>query len=246
MAGRHLIGNEHDIGLDIECVSCAPGLQSPRRARRILCTRKADPWSRMASASRDRDTIRSSQAGYVRSDRIGGGPLEQQEHPNRIRARRVLGRSRGQERLRRAQRLRSTMDFQRVRRRGRSQAGALLALGYTRQAVPTADVSPERASWAPSRVGFSISKRVGNAVVRNLVKRRLRESVRRQVCRLAPGWDIVITARVPAGGATYDELNAEVCRLLERAKLLARETGAGDAPSGTPTRDAPAADRGSE
>jgi ribonuclease P protein component len=175
--------------------------------------------------------------------------VEQQEHPNRIRARRISGRRRGQDRLRRAQRLRSTRDFQQVRRRGRSQVGALLALGYTRQAPLAADASPEaspEASRAPARVGFSISKRVGNAVVRNLVKRRLRESVRRQVCRLAPGWDIVITARVPAGSATYDELNAEVCRLLGRAKLLARATGVGEAPSGTPTRDAPAADRGSE
>jgi ribonuclease P protein component len=69
-------------------------------------------------------------------------------------------------------------------------------------------------------VGFSVSKRVGGSVVRNLVKRRLRESIRRDLSRLAPGWDIVITARPAAANATYDELRGELTRLLTRAKLL--------------------------
>jgi len=136
--------------------------------------------------------------------------VEQQERPERIR---------GQERFRRAQRLRSSMDFQRVRRRGRSTSGALLALGYG----PKPNISPG-VPGNESRVGFSISKRVGTAVVRNVIKRRLRESIRRQWSRLAPGWDIVITARTGAAGATYDELNVELCRLLERAHLLARDS----------------------
>lgn len=160
--------------------------------------------------------------------------MEQQERPERIR---------GQERFRRAQRLRSSMDFQRVRRRGRSTSGALLALGY--------GPKPTISSGSPgteSRVGFSISKRVGTSVVRNLVKRRLRESIRRQWSRLAPGWDIVITARTGAAGATYDELNVELCQLLGRAHLLTRDPArntrepvAGE----TLMRDAPKADRGS-
>ncbi len=135
--------------------------------------------------------------------------MEQQERPERIR---------GRERFRRTQRLRSSMDFQRVRRRGRSMSGALLALGYS----PKPTISPG-SPGNESRVGLSISKRVGTAVVRNLVKRRLRESIRRQWSRLAPGWDIVITARTGAAGATYDELNAELFRLLERARLLAHD-----------------------
>jgi ribonuclease P protein component len=143
--------------------------------------------------------------------------VEQQPRPERIR---------GQERFRRSARLRSSLDFQRVRRRGRSLGGALLALGYARQDAPADGAplaTPVATTIATTRVGFSISKRVGAAVVRNLVKRRLRESIRRRLSRLAPGWDIVITARPAAAGATYGELDAELARLLERARLLARD-----------------------
>ena len=143
---------------------------------------------------------------------ICGVFVEQQERPERIR---------GQERFRRAQRLCSSLDFQRVRRQGRSTGGALLALGYSPK--PIASPGAPGSESHVSRVGFSISKRVGTAVVRNVIKRRLRESIRRQWSRIAPGWDIVITARTGAAGATYDELNAELRRLLERAHLLARE-----------------------
>lgn len=136
--------------------------------------------------------------------------VEQQVRPTRIR---------GDERMRRARRLRSSRDFQSVRRRGRSQGGQLLSMGYARITVPQG----VQTTPVPSRVGFSVSKRVGGAVVRNLVKRRVRESIRRDLSRLAPGWDIVITARPAAAHATYHALHDELTALLSRAKLLARE-----------------------
>ncbi len=68
-----------------------------------------------------------------------------------------------------------------------------------------------------SRCGFSVGKRVGKAVVRNKVKRRLREIVR--LTPIHPGWDIVLIARQAAVAAGYADLNATVTRLLERAKL---------------------------
>jgi len=74
---------------------------------------------------------------------------------------------------------------------------------------------------AVSRYGFSVSRRVGKAVVRNRVKRRLREILRQMA--LNAGWDIIFIARSPAGRAGYAELEKSVGSLLARAGLLARE-----------------------
>jgi len=72
-----------------------------------------------------------------------------------------------------------------------------------------------------SRLGFSISRQVGKAVVRNKVKRWLREILR--VTPLKPGWDIVFIARPPAATTSYSELKKSVEDLLSRARLLMRE-----------------------
>ena len=69
-----------------------------------------------------------------------------------------------------------------------------------------------------SRFGFSVSKRVGKAVVRNRVRRRLRECVR--LMPYEPGWDIVFIARSAASNANYLQINNAMRRLASRAKLL--------------------------
>ena len=116
----------------------------------------------------------------------------------------------GQERFRRNQRLRSSRDFGRVRRKGRRVSGPTLALSYARQSAEVRGIT---------RVGFSVSKRVGDAVVRNRVKRRLREIVRRCLPRVVPGWDLILTPTAAAAQADFVALAGEIDELLRRAGL---------------------------
>lgn len=75
-----------------------------------------------------------------------------------------------------------------------------------------------------SRYGLSVSSRVGGAVVRNRVKRRLREILRH--IGLQSGWDIVLIARPAAAKADYMVLKNSVYALLTQAELLEREMNA--------------------
>jgi len=69
-----------------------------------------------------------------------------------------------------------------------------------------------------SRYGFVVSKRVGKAVVRNRIKRLLREILRQT--SLKPGWDIVFYARPAAADANFADLKKLILSLLFQAQLL--------------------------
>ncbi len=72
-----------------------------------------------------------------------------------------------------------------------------------------------------SRYGFSVGRRVGKAVVRNRVKRLLREILR--LTPLLPGWDIIFIARPLAASADYTNLEKSVKGLLRRARVMVGE-----------------------
>ena len=95
-------------------------------------------------------------------------------------------------RMQSAYRLRKRKQFQYVYHRGKSCACRELVLLYVR--------GPRL------QVGFSVSRKVGNSVVRNLVKRRLREQFRRLAKRVKPG-QYVIVARGTAARASYERNN---------------------------------------
>jgi ribonuclease P protein component len=108
-------------------------------------------------------------------------------------------------------RLTSPVHFREVVRRGRRRGGELLVVhlwASTGSALP--------ASSPASRVGFVVSKAVGPAVTRNLVKRRLRHLCRDRISTLPPGSMLVVRALPAAAEASYDELGRELDRCLAK------------------------------
>jgi ribonuclease P protein component len=103
-----------------------------------------------------------------------------------------------------------TAQFARVRTEGQSVRGRLLILGF---------LPAERSECF--RAGFVTSKRIGGAVVRSRVRRRLRDVVRTQQGRLRAGFWFVVIARPAAARASYRALKDEWLRLAERASILA-------------------------
>ncbi len=74
-----------------------------------------------------------------------------------------------------------------------------------------------------NRVGISVSKKVGNSVVRSRVTRLIRESYRLSENRLINGYDIVIIARNTMNGATFIETDKSMKQLFKRQNLLNKE-----------------------
>jgi len=107
--------------------------------------------------------------------------------------------------MRKEERLKKNSQFAQVYGDGKSQANRLLALKMLPNGLEV------------NRFGFSVSKRLGNAVVRNKVKRRLR-----QLASLTPtgkGWDLLVIARKPASTASYQQLGEALAELLKKGRL---------------------------
>jgi ribonuclease P protein component len=110
--------------------------------------------------------------------------------------------------VKRAWRLKSAADVQRVWRQGGTWAHPLVIL----RARPN--------GLEQSRVAFVVSKKVGKAVARNRAKRLLREATRQKFPRLVQGYDLVLIGRSAIVGASLTEVSGAVEELLRRAKLL--------------------------
>ena len=100
------------------------------------------------------------------------------------------------------QSLRRRSDFSRVQRRGKRQAGALFVF-----------LAAE--ARGGSRVGITVSKGIGNAVVRNRLRRRVKAFLDRTAFGGPPYRDVVLIARPGAGEADFAAVAAELGRLLQ-------------------------------
>lgn len=108
-------------------------------------------------------------------------------------------------------RLRKNEEFRHIYQNGRSVANRELVLYYIK--------SEDTAHF---RLGISVSKKIGRAVIRNEIKRRVREVVRLQQSLITPGYDLVIIVRKGALQTTHEQLMNSFVHLLKRARLYNR------------------------
>jgi ribonuclease P protein component len=109
-----------------------------------------------------------------------------------------------------SRRLTRDSEFRRVRTEGKTMRGDTLTIGFLKNAEPN----------ATARAGFITSKRVGNAVVRNRTRRRLREIFRKHQHEIHGGIWIVTIATARAARGTFRALEDEWLRLGWRASIF--------------------------
>lgn len=106
--------------------------------------------------------------------------------------------------------LKKTREFKNVYENGTSYANKFLVM----------HVLPN--DLCMNRVGISVSKKVGNSVVRHRLTRLIREAYRLSTERFVKGIDIVVVVRVTAKGRTYDEIRSALLHLGSLHRILVK------------------------
>ena len=107
--------------------------------------------------------------------------------------------------------LKKNRDFRNLYKRGKSSVSQVIAI-YVRKNKNT-----------KNRVGITVSTKVGCAVVRNRVRRRIREAYRLNEEKLKFGYDVVIVARVRAAKSSFGEIEENLLSLAGRLGILREE-----------------------
>lgn len=103
--------------------------------------------------------------------------------------------------------LRNNKEFQMVYNEGKSKANKYLVLYYRKNDLEY------------NRLGISVSKKVGNSVVRSRSKRLIYESYRLNVNDIKPGYDFVFVARSAINEKKYSDVEAAMINLLKKAGI---------------------------
>ncbi|TXK77754.1 ribonuclease P protein component [Paenibacillus sp. N3.4] len=109
-------------------------------------------------------------------------------------------------------RLAKREDFNKVYRYGKSMANHQFVLYY----LPKAQLEH-------FRLGVSVSKKVGNAVVRNRIRRIIKEIIRLNKESMTPHYDYIILARKPAAEMDYAEMEKSIWHVIRKASLIKKK-----------------------
>lgn len=111
--------------------------------------------------------------------------------------------------MEKAYRVKKNKEFQEIFRKGKSFANRQLVIYYI-----------EKTNQPHFRIGLSVGKKIGNAVMRNRIKRCLRQAFSDLKDSIPAGYDIVIIARQPAKDMDCHSFKNSLIHLLRREKLL--------------------------
>lgn len=103
--------------------------------------------------------------------------------------------------------IRSNRDFRVVYDKGKSNANKYLVIFFKKN------------GYDYNRIGFSTTKKLGNSVIRNRVKRLMRESYRINSFKIKEGYDIIFLSRVRAKDASYKQIESAIMHLVKKAGL---------------------------
>lgn len=106
--------------------------------------------------------------------------------------------------------LKKNQDFQKVYKRGKSYANKYLVMYVFQNGMNK------------NRLGISVSKKVGNSVVRHRLTRLIRESYRLNEEKFHSGWDMVVIARASAKGKNYQDISSALLHLGKIHRILVK------------------------
>ncbi|MFB1051708.1 ribonuclease P protein component [Paraliobacillus sp. JSM ZJ581] len=113
--------------------------------------------------------------------------------------------------MKKTYRIKKNEEFQHVFQKGQSFANRQLVIYFLHKHEQT-----------HFRIGLSVSKKIGNAVVRNRVKRYLRQAFLELKQQIDPSLDIVIIARIPTKDMDYHHMKKSLIHVLSKTKSLKR------------------------